>query len=102
VALDCDAETLSMFQQLTEHDLNASTAILKPNAPGSTNLCLFWIWHNAHNWTGVIANHDGNAMAGTNANADADASQFWECKMYFLATHSNYTNTFIVRRVHWL
>jgi len=100
VALDCDSETLSMFQQLTKDDLNASTAILKPNAPGSTNLCLSWIWHNAHNQTGVIANHEGNAMAGANANANA--SQFWECEMYFLATHSNYTNTFIVRRVHWL
>ena len=48
MALDCDAKTLSMFQRLTKDDLNASTAILKPNAPGSTNLCLSWIWHNAH------------------------------------------------------
>jgi len=104
VALDCDAETLSMFQRLTKDDLNASTAILKPNAPGSTNLCLSWIWHNAHNQTGVIANHERDAVANANADADADAdaSRFWECKIYFLATHSNYTNTFIVRRVHWL
>ena len=51
---------------------------------------------------GVIANHEGDAMASANANANADASQFWECKMYFLATNSNYTNAFIVRRVHWL
>jgi len=71
VALDCDAETLSMFQWLTKDDLNASTAILKPNAPGSTNIHLSWIWHNAHNWTGVIVNHEGNAVAGANANADA-------------------------------
>ena len=58
------------------------------------------MWHNAHNQTGVIANHERNAVAS--ANADADASRFWECKIYFLATRSNYTNTFIVRRVHWL
>jgi len=60
-----------MIQQLTKDDLNASTAILKPNAPGSTNLCLSWIWHNAHNWMGVIANHEGDAMACADANADA-------------------------------
>ena len=78
VALDCDAETSNMFQRLTKGDLNASTAIVKPNAPGSTNLRLSWIWHNTHIQRGVIANHDG--MAGPIADADADASHLWECK----------------------
>ena len=71
LALDCDADTLSIFQRLTKDDLNASTAILKPNLPGSTNLRLSWIWHNAHIRTGVIS---------TGADADADAGRFWECK----------------------
>ncbi|KAF8218677.1 hypothetical protein L208DRAFT_1216552, partial [Tricholoma matsutake] len=43
-----DANMLSMFQPLTKDDLKASTAILKPNAPGSTNLHLSWIWHKPH------------------------------------------------------
>jgi hypothetical protein len=68
LALDCDADTSSMFQQLKKDDLNASTAILNPNAPGSTNLCLSWIWHNA------------NVRTGVDAAADADADRFWECK----------------------
>lgn len=73
LALDCDADTLSIFQRLTKDDLNASTAILKPNLPGSTNLRLSWIWHNAHIRTGVIS-------TGANADANTDAGRFWECK----------------------
>jgi hypothetical protein len=62
--------TSSIFQRLTTGDLNTSTAILQPNEPGSTNLRLFWLWHNAHVQTGVVAD------------ATADASQFWECKIF--------------------
>jgi hypothetical protein len=92
IALDCDADTSNMFQWLTKDDLNASTAILKPNVPGSTTLRLSWIWHN-HIWTGVIASHMGNPMPtadtdvvpdAADAAADAipaaaDAHRFWEC-----------------------
>ena len=77
MALDCDAKTSSMFQRLMKGDLNASTAILKPNAPGSTNLCFSWIWHNAHIQRGVIANHDGVAGPVADADADADAGCLW-------------------------
>jgi hypothetical protein len=59
--------TSSIFQRLTKGDLNASTGILQPNEPGSTNLCLSWLWHNAHVQTGVIAD------AAADADADADA-----------------------------
>ena len=82
LALDCNAETLSMFQQLTKDDLHASTAILKPNVPGSTTLRLSWIWHNAHIWTGVFANKD--IGVGADADADADLGRVWECKCLLL------------------
>jgi hypothetical protein len=65
-----------MFQRLTKGDLNASTAILQPNEPGSTNIHLSWLWHNARIPTGVIAEQDGGA------GADADAGRFWECKIF--------------------
>ena len=55
VALDCDADTLNMFQRLKKDDLNASTAILNPNMPGSTNIRLSWIWHNSYIRTGITA-----------------------------------------------
>ena len=76
LALGCDAETSSMFQRLTKGDLNASTAILQPNQPDSTNIRLSWLWHNARIPTGVIAEQDGGA------NANANAGQFWECKIF--------------------
>jgi hypothetical protein len=78
LALGCDTVTSSIFQRLTKGDLNASTAILQPNEPGSTNLCLSWLWHNACIQTGVIA----NATAAAGANANANAGQFWECKIF--------------------
>jgi hypothetical protein len=94
LALDCDAKTLSMFQQLTKDDLHASTAILKPNVPGSTTLHLSWIWHNAHIRTGVLADE--------NIGADADAGRLWECKCLSLRFISIALMFFIVRCVHWL
>ena len=65
-----------MFQQLKKDDLNASTAIVNPNVPGSTNVCLSWIWRHAHARTGV------NVKAAINADANADTSQFLECKSF--------------------
>jgi hypothetical protein len=76
LALGCDADTSSMFQQLNKDDLNASTAIVNPNVPGSANVLLSWIWHHVHAQTGVNV----TAAVDPNANANADTSQFWECK----------------------
>ena len=61
VALGCDAVTSSVFQRLTKGDLNASTAVLQPNEPGSTTLRLSWLWHNARTLTGVMAEEIGRA-----------------------------------------
>jgi hypothetical protein len=84
VALDCDADTLNMFQQLKKDDLNASTAILNPNAPGSTNIRLSWIWHNSYIRTGVTAFADADAAAAAapvsvHGPAPGPADRFWEC-----------------------
>jgi hypothetical protein len=45
IALGADDETISQFRELRKEDINASTAILTPNTPGSTSLKLSWIWH---------------------------------------------------------
>jgi hypothetical protein len=66
--------TSSIFQRLTKGDLNASTAILQPNEPGSTNLRLSWLWHNAHIQTGVVADAAADANANANANTDAESN----------------------------
>jgi hypothetical protein len=87
LALDCDAETLSMFQWLTKDDINASTAILNPNVAGSTSVRPSWIWHNSFR-TGVIANSDVSADAERRAvavpDAAAEVGQFWECKFFWV------------------
>ena len=67
-----------MFQQLKKDDLNASTAIVNPNVPGSTNVRLSWICRHAHARTGVNV----KAAINANANANADTGQFWECKSF--------------------
>lgn len=88
LALGCDADTSTMFQRLKKNDLNASTAILNPNVPGSTNLRLSWIWQNATVRTGV------NVTADADADADAISSEFWECK-YSVAIHCERTDNFL-------
>jgi hypothetical protein len=44
VRLGADEPTLNKFRLLTRDDVKASTAILKPNIPGSSSLRLSWIW----------------------------------------------------------
>ena len=46
IDLGADDETMNEFRDLKQEDVNASTAILTPNTPGSTSLKLSWIWHN--------------------------------------------------------
>ena len=45
IDLGADDETMNEFRDLKQEDVNASTAILTPNTPGSTSLKLSWIWH---------------------------------------------------------
>jgi hypothetical protein len=44
VRLGADAVTLNKFKLLSRDDVKASTAILKPNIPGSSTIRLSWIW----------------------------------------------------------
>jgi len=44
VRLGADETTLNKFKVLTRDDVKASTAILDPNIPGSSNIQLSWIW----------------------------------------------------------
>ena len=38
---------LQQYRKLTTDDVKASTAIVNPNEPGSTQLKLSWIWQTA-------------------------------------------------------
>ena len=42
--LGANDQIMSTFRELKRVDVKASTAILDPNIPGSSSLCLSWIW----------------------------------------------------------
>jgi len=44
VRLGANERTLGTFQLLSKDDVKASTAVLKPNIPGSSSIRLSWIW----------------------------------------------------------
>jgi hypothetical protein len=76
IALKCDEHWMRIFRPLRKSDLKASTAILRPNIPGSSTLQLSWIWQTGR-WF-LFANADAAAVA----DADADAAGLLEC-LYF-------------------
>ncbi|KIM39386.1 hypothetical protein M413DRAFT_74977, partial [Hebeloma cylindrosporum] len=78
IALGADAEVLQEFCELKKEHVNASTAILKPNARGSKKLKLSWIWASVRRH--VISGADDEVPA------EADAAAILES----------------VKRVHWL
>lgn len=98
ISLGADPDTINRFQVLTSEDVKASTTIVNPNEPGSTQLKLSWIWQSAggHRW-GLATNAQSigfNAGSGANFNAI-------ECK--FIYFYLEFGLIFhIVRRVHWL
>ena len=55
VRLGADERTLSTYKLLTRDDVKASTAILKPNIPGSSTLRLSWIWETGSGLSGSAA-----------------------------------------------
>jgi hypothetical protein len=71
--LGADPATLQQFRKLTTDDVKASTAIVNPNEPGSTQLKLSWIWQTAggHRW---------GLTSGTNTSTPADDINVLECK----------------------
>jgi hypothetical protein len=91
IILGAPPEITNRFQVLTARDVIASTAIVKPNEPGSTKLMLSWIWQSSggHRW-GLTA---GNDAEGTPNNIECKSSFHWPKIPRSL---------FTVRRVHWL
>ena len=70
VKLGADQATLQEFRELKKDDIKASTAILKPNTPGSTTLHLSWIWHDMA----------GHILPGADADlSSTDAATILEC-----------------------
>ncbi|KAF9552461.1 hypothetical protein CPC08DRAFT_646869 [Agrocybe pediades] len=64
ILLNADTDKMkNVFRELTKEDAKASTAILKPNIPGSTKLQLSWIWHSvrSHLMFGLSAGNVGES-----------------------------------------
>lgn len=82
-SLGADADTLNTFRLLLDEDLKASTAMLKPNMPGSTQLKLSWLWYTS---TGHLpaAGHDQYLDTAT----EVDSSTLLECEFGF---HDRYS-----------
>jgi hypothetical protein len=80
--LGADPATLFRFRKLTAEDVKASTAIVNPNEPGSTQLKLSWIWQTAggHRW-GLAA---GTGVPGPDVNVS-------ECKFLYCLHFSGLT-----------
>ena len=47
ICLAADPQTLRKFKDLRREHVKASSAVVDPNIPGSTNLRLSWIWQTA-------------------------------------------------------
>ena len=89
--LGADDDTLQQFCELQKEDIKASTAILNPNIRGSTTLQLSWIWHEVA----------GHILLGADPEMSPDnAAAILECML--LPCQCEYTDTLLVKRVHWL
>ena len=91
-ALGAKLAVLRRFQKLTTEDVKASTAIINPNVPGSTQIKLSWIWQTAggHHW----------GLATSTSTPCADVN-ILECKFRMYIFISRYLS-FTVHHVHWL
>ena len=85
VKLGADHATLQEFRELKKDDIKASTAILKPNTPGSTTLHLSWIWHDMA----------GHILPGADADlSSTDAATILECMSHILLLSLRLLNYF--------
>jgi hypothetical protein len=75
--LGADAYTLDIFRHLSYQDIKASTAILDPNTPGSTQICLSWIWQSKQTISASI-------LAGAGSDI-VDPASITECEYYPLS-----------------
>jgi len=75
INLGADQAILQEIRELKKQDIKASTAILKPNTPGSTTLHLSWIWHD-------VASH---ILPGADADlSSTDPATILECTLISL------------------
>jgi len=84
IELGADEKTLQHFRELKKDDVSASTAILKPNATGSTSLKLSWIWADVTRH--ILQDGDAEPM-------DADPATILECMSSI--SHSNCLSSFL-------
>jgi hypothetical protein len=90
--LGADQSILSKFNVLNQVDIVGSTAILKPNDPGSTKIKLSWIWQssakNILTYTGQTQDEMDDAMS----TMAEDSSRLSECMfiylLFYLTSHS--------------
>jgi hypothetical protein len=73
IQLGADELTLQAFRELKQEDVKASTAVLKPNTPGSTALKLSWIWTDVRRH--VLPDPDAELLP-------SDAATILECMWY--------------------
>jgi hypothetical protein len=77
--LGADDAILSRFKVLNPPDVSASTALLKPNEPGSTSIKLSWIWQSSSRHLSAF-----NADVDMNAEDTVeDPSSVMECVSIF-------------------
>ena len=80
--LQADQSILSQFRVLNPGDIVGSTAILKPNQPGSTKIKLSWIWQVSARNILLYAGQDPDDMAKYH-NTDANnLPSILECMSY--------------------
>lgn len=80
ITLGADADILNTFRQLTHDNVCSSTAVLKPNLLGSTQLKLSWIWQSI----------DHRMMVDPTENVDtSDPATLLECKSQDLSCSQN-------------
>lgn len=98
--LGADAATLARLQPLAPEHVKASTAIIDPNNPGSTQLKLSWIWQTAGGHRFGLTMGSSTDTSGRIIRNDPDS--MIECESIPLPFIMKVTVHSAVRRVHWL
>lgn len=103
--LQADNHILSRLKLLNPEDVGASTAMLNPNAPGSTRINLSWIWRSSARHILEYPDTSNPFVDVMDVGAEGFESLL-ECTYSFLCffTSKSFFSIFyiLVRRVHWL
>lgn len=75
--MGAEKSILSKFNVLKPTDISASTAVLNPNAPGSTGIKLSWLWQTSASHLLNNADDDAEKYAD-------DPASLLECAFLFL------------------